>query len=70
MAATQIAKIQVTPDSLKAPRVVLGKNRNNEEVYLYFDPNIERVVIYGAMGLAYASGSTIFVLDTTSPNNP
>lgn len=62
-------KIQITRNALEVPRVVLGSNRDGQEVYLYFDPELERVVISGALGLAYektdASGSSrIYVLDT------
>lgn len=70
MAAEQANKVQVTQDSIKVPRVVLGKNKNGEEVYLYFDANLERVVLSGAMGLVYESGSKLYMLDVTSPSNP
>lgn len=63
-------KVQVTADSIKVPRIVLGTNSGGEDVYLYYDSDLERVVISGAMGLVYESGSRLFLLDTTSPNNP
>jgi Tfp pilus tip-associated adhesin PilY1 len=74
MSATTANKVQVTADSIKVPRVVLGTNANGQEVYLYFDAELERVVISGAMGLVYeqtsASGSKLYALDVTSPSNP
>lgn len=71
MAATAANKVQVKQDSIKVPRVVLGTNANGQEVYLYFDPELERVVISGALGLVYeqtsSSGSKLYALDVTSP---
>lgn len=71
MPATASNKVQVTQDSIKVPRVVLGTNANGQEVYLYFDPELERVVISGALGLVYeqtsSSGSKLYALDVTSP---
>lgn len=71
---TQSNKVQVTADSIKVPRVVLGTNRNGQEVYLYFDSELERVVISGALGLVYeqtsSSGSKLYALDVTSPSQP
>ena len=64
--------LQVTKDSIKVPRVVLGTNNAGQEVYLYYDSELQRVVISGALGLAYEkandSGSKVYVLDVTSPN--
>lgn len=72
MSASSMSKIQVTSDSIRVPRVVLGINENNQEVYLYYDPDLQRVVISGALGLVYeqVSGSTskLYVLDVTSPS--
>lgn len=70
MAAEQVEKIQVTSDAIKVPRMVLGKNSTGQEVYLYYDPTLERVVISGAMGLAYedTQNSKIYVLGVTSPS--
>lgn len=71
---SQSNKVQVTVDSIKVPRIVLGTNRNGQEVYLYFDSDLERVVISGAMGLVYeqtsSSGSKLYALDVTSPSQP
>lgn len=72
MAASTANKVQVTQDSIKVPRVVLGTNSNGQEVYLYYDSDLERVVISGAIGLVYeqtsSSGSKLYALDVTSPS--
>lgn len=67
--ASAVNTVQVTTGSIKVPRVVLGKNSGGQDVYLYYDPQLERVVISGAMGLAYETGSRLYILDVTSPNN-
>lgn len=63
---------QIRKDAIKVPRVVLGVNGQDQEVYLYYDSELDRVVISGALGLAYeqvsASGSKVMILNVTSPS--
>lgn len=68
MAATQASKVQVINNGIKTPRIVLGVNENGEEVYIYYDPELERVVIVGALGLMYQNGNKLYNLPVTSPS--
>lgn len=67
-------KVQITTDAVRVPRLVLGKNADGKEVYLYYDESLQRVVIANALGLVYeqvsASGSQLYALDVTSPSFP
>ena len=72
MAAEKANKVQVTADAIKVPRMVLGINSKGQEVYIYYDPELERVVVSGALGLVYedtsVSGSKLYALQVTSPS--
>lgn len=70
---SEVTKVQVTSDSVRVPRVVLGLNAEGQEVYLYYDSALGKVVISGCIGIAYeqrseTSGSTFYILDVTNPN--
>lgn len=71
--ASEVTKIQITPNSIRVPRVVLGLNDEGQEVYLYYDPELKKVVISGCIGIAYeqrseTSGSIFYSLDVVNPN--